>query len=162
DPEAALLDDVAGLLRPGALAGRMERVPPYHPRRAWLADRVAITASRLAAEASMAAFVAGQLTSLRASPLRRWLRPAPAAGPGLPGAPGGGRAAAGRRPVLARPGRPRPARRHGREPGGAGRHRGLCGVAPEGGRGGRPGLVRPVRDGRSADADRAGQRRCRR
>src|SRR5215468_11549653 len=71
DPAVAMLDDVAGLLRPGALAGRMERVPPYHPRRASMADRVALTASRLAAEASMAAFVAGQLTSLRASPLGR-------------------------------------------------------------------------------------------
>jgi hypothetical protein len=83
DPEMAMLDDVAGLLRPGALAVRMERVPPYHPRRASLAVRVAMTASRLAAEASTATFIAGQLTSLRASPLGHWLGPAPAAAPGL-------------------------------------------------------------------------------
>jgi hypothetical protein len=83
DPEMAMLDDVAGLLRTGALAGRMERVPPYHPRRASLAVRVAMTASRLAAEASMATFIAGQLRSLRASPLGHWLGPAPAAAPGL-------------------------------------------------------------------------------
>jgi hypothetical protein len=83
DPGVAMLDDVAGLLRPRALAGRMERVPPYHPRRASLASQVAMTASRLAAEGSMAAFIAGQLTGLRASPLGRWLGPAPAASPGL-------------------------------------------------------------------------------
>ena len=32
-PATAMLDDVAGLLRPGALAARMEQVPAYHPRR---------------------------------------------------------------------------------------------------------------------------------
>jgi hypothetical protein len=82
DHDAAILDDVAGLLRPGALASRMERVPVYHPRRAALAGRVAVTAGRLAADASLAAFVAGQLATLRASPLGRWLGTAPAAQPG--------------------------------------------------------------------------------
>jgi hypothetical protein len=83
DPAVAALDDVVGLLRPGALAARMERVPPYYPRRASLAGRAAVTASRLAADPSMAAFVAGQLTSLRASPLGRWLGACPVTEPGL-------------------------------------------------------------------------------
>jgi hypothetical protein len=82
DPGVAMLDDVAGLLRPGALAARMERVPPYHPRRLPLAGQVVMTADLLAAGGSMAAFMAEQLTGLRASPLGRWLGPAPAAGPG--------------------------------------------------------------------------------
>jgi hypothetical protein len=82
-PAVAMLDEVVDLLRPGALADRMERVPAYHPRRASLAGRVAMTASRLAAEASVATFVAEQLASLRASPLGRWLGTGPAAEPGL-------------------------------------------------------------------------------
>jgi len=82
DPAVAVLDDVVGLLRPGALAARMERVPPYYPRRTSLAGRVALTASRLTADPSMAAFVAEQLTSLRASPLGRWLGVCPATAPG--------------------------------------------------------------------------------
>src|SRR5262245_45528321 len=83
DPGVALLDDVAGLLRPGALAARMERVPPYHPRRLSLAGQVVMTADLLASGGSMAAFTAEQLAGLRASPLGRWLGPAPAAEPGL-------------------------------------------------------------------------------
>jgi hypothetical protein len=82
DPPVAMLDDVAGLLRPGALAARMERVPAYYQHRTSLAGRAAMTASRLAAETSMAAFVAGQLTGLRASPLGRWLGAAPEDEPG--------------------------------------------------------------------------------
>jgi hypothetical protein len=83
DPAVAVLDDIAGMLRPGALTARMERVPPYYPRRTSLAGRVALTASRLAADTSVAAFVAEQLTSLRASPLGRWLGACPATAPGL-------------------------------------------------------------------------------
>src|SRR5262245_27651898 len=83
DPGVAMLDDVAGLLRPGALAARMRRVPPYHPRRLSLAGQVVLTAELLAAEASMGTFIAEQLASLRASPLGRWLGPAPADQPGL-------------------------------------------------------------------------------
>jgi hypothetical protein len=82
DPPVAMLDDVVGLLRPGALAARMERVPAYHPHRTSLAGRAAMTGSRLAAETSMAGFVAGQLTGLRASPLGRWLGAAPGDEPG--------------------------------------------------------------------------------
>ena len=83
DPGVAMLDDVAGLLRPGALAARMERVPPYHPRRLSLAGQVVLTAELLAAEGSTGTFIAEQLASLRASPLGRWLGPAPADEPGL-------------------------------------------------------------------------------
>jgi len=83
DPDMAVLDDVAGLLRPGALAARMDRVPAYHPRRLSLAGQVVLTAELLTSEGSMAAFVAEQLAGLRASPLGRWLGPAPAAEPGL-------------------------------------------------------------------------------
>jgi hypothetical protein len=82
DPAVAVLDDVTGLLRPGALAARMERVPPYYPRRAALAGRAAMTATRLAADTAVVAFVAEQLTSLRASPLGRWLGACPATAPG--------------------------------------------------------------------------------
>src|SRR5215470_11863558 len=83
EPGVAMLDDVAGLLRPGALAARMERVPPYHPRRLSLAGQVVLTADLLAADRPMTRFIAEQLTGLRASPLGRWLGPAPAADPGL-------------------------------------------------------------------------------
>jgi hypothetical protein len=83
DPAMAMLDEVVDLLRPGALVNRMERVPAYHPRRTSLAGRVAMTAGRLAAEASTTTFVSEQLTSLRASPLGRWLGTPPAAEPGL-------------------------------------------------------------------------------
>src|SRR5262249_3078487 len=69
DPGVAMLDDVAGLLRPGALAARMERVPPYHPRRLSLAGQVVLTAELLAAEGATGTFIAEQLSSLRASPL---------------------------------------------------------------------------------------------
>jgi hypothetical protein len=79
----AVLDDVVALLRPGALRARMDRVPGYHPGRAELADRVTASAARLAADQAIAGIVAGQLASLRASPLGRWLRGAqPAADDG--------------------------------------------------------------------------------
>jgi hypothetical protein len=61
----------------------MERVPLYHPRRLSLAGQVVLTADLLAADRPMTRFMAEQLTGLRASPLGRWLGPAPAAEPGL-------------------------------------------------------------------------------
>ena len=82
DAGRQMLDDVAELLRPGALRERMARVPSYYPRRGPLAERAAMTASRLEADRAMALFVAEQLISLRASPLGRWLCPAPGPGPG--------------------------------------------------------------------------------
>ena len=162
DPAVAVLDDVAGLLRPGALAARMDRVPAYHPRRPSLAGQVVLTAELLAAEGSMAAFIAEQLAGLRASPLGRWLGPAPATEPGL--AISVGEVVRTRGVVLFSldSGNPRAGRRHGRGPGRPGRHRGLRQAAPGGDRRRRPGLVRPVRDGRSAGAGRPGRHRCRR
>jgi hypothetical protein len=82
DPAGAVLDDVAGLLHPEVLRERMAQVPSYHPGRGLLAERAAATVSRLEADRAMALFAAEQLVSLRASPLGRWLCPAPGPLPG--------------------------------------------------------------------------------
>ena len=82
DPARAMLDEVAGLLRPGVLRDRMTQVASYNPGRGSLAERVALTVSRLEADRAMGLFVAEQLMSLRASPLGRWLCPAPGPAPG--------------------------------------------------------------------------------
>jgi hypothetical protein len=79
DDGRAVLDDVVALLRPGALRAGMDRVPSYWPGRAVLASRVAATTARLAADPAIAGGVAGQLASLRAAPLGRWLGGAPPA-----------------------------------------------------------------------------------
>src|SRR5256714_8425470 len=60
----------------------MDRLPRSYPRGLSIAGQVVLTADLLAAEGSMAAFIAEQLAGLRASPLGRWLGPAPAAEPG--------------------------------------------------------------------------------
>ncbi|MGI8447581.1 MAG: hypothetical protein ACR2MP_10475 [Streptosporangiaceae bacterium] len=75
DPRVPVLDDVAALLGPAALRARMRQVPPYHPRRGPLGERVRVSARLLEADPATAAFLAGELTGLRASPLGRWLRP---------------------------------------------------------------------------------------
>ena len=85
DPRVPVLDDVAALLSPAALRARMRQVPPYHPRRVPLGERVRVSASLLEADPATASFLAGELTGLRASALGRWLRPAGARGAG-PGA----------------------------------------------------------------------------
>jgi hypothetical protein len=102
-PGVPVLDDVIALLAPAALRARMRQVPPYHPRRGPLGERVRVSASLLEADPGTAAFLGGELTGLRASALGRWLRPGtapagpsgagpagpPGAGPGgAPGAPG--------------------------------------------------------------------------
>ena len=76
DPRMPVLDDVAALLSPAALRARMRQVPPYHPRRGPLGERVRVSASLLEADPATASFLAGELTGLRASALGRWLRPA--------------------------------------------------------------------------------------
>jgi hypothetical protein len=81
DPRVPVLDDVAALLGPAALRARMGQVPPYHPRRGPLGERVRVSASLLEADPATASFLAGELTGLRASVLGRWLRPG-AAQPG--------------------------------------------------------------------------------
>ena len=78
DPRIPVLDDIAHLLSPDALWARLRQVPPDHPRRARLAERVRTTASLLAADPATGAFLASELAGLRASPLGRWLRPAAA------------------------------------------------------------------------------------
>ena len=76
DPRVPVLDDVAALLSPAALRARMRQVPPYHPRRVPLGERVRVSASLLEADPATASFLAGELTGLRASALGCWLRPA--------------------------------------------------------------------------------------
>lgn len=80
DPRIPVLDEVIHLLSPDALWARMRRVPPSHPRRTALAERVRTSASLLTANPAPGAFLASELAGLRASPLGRWLRPAAAAG----------------------------------------------------------------------------------
>jgi len=76
DPRVPVLDEVVALLSPAALRARMSQVPPYHPRRRPLGERVQASAGRLEADPAPAVFLAGQLAGLRASPLGQWLRPA--------------------------------------------------------------------------------------
>jgi hypothetical protein len=83
DPRLPVLNDVAALLSPAALRARVRQVPPYHPRRVPLGERVRVSAGLLEADPATASFLAGELTGLRASALGRWLRPA---GAGLAGA----------------------------------------------------------------------------
>jgi len=80
DPGVPVIDDLVHLLSPAALRARAERVPPYHPRRAPLAERVRVSASLMQADPAAAAVLTEQLTGLRASHLGRWLRPEPPAG----------------------------------------------------------------------------------
>ena len=80
DARVPVLDDVAALLSPDALRARTRQVPPYHPRRAPLGERVRASASLLEADPATASFLAGELTGLRACALGRWLRPAGARG----------------------------------------------------------------------------------
>lgn len=80
DPLIPVLDDVVHLLSPDALWARLRQVPPHHPRRTPLAERVRASASLLTADPATGAFLASELAGLRASPLGRWLRPAAAAG----------------------------------------------------------------------------------
>ena len=86
DPRVPVLDDVAALLGPAALRARMRQVPPYHPRRVPLGERVRVSAGLLEADPATASFLAGELTGLRASALGRWLRPAGARGADARGA----------------------------------------------------------------------------
>ncbi len=81
DPRVPMLDEVAALLSPDALRARMSQVPPYHPRRGPLGERVRVSASLLEADPAAASFLAGQLAGLRASVLGRWLRPASESSP---------------------------------------------------------------------------------
>jgi hypothetical protein len=79
DPRTPMLDEVVHLLSPAALRARMEHVPGYHPRRLALGERVKVSATLLEADPRTSATLAEQLNELRASPLGRWLAPAPGA-----------------------------------------------------------------------------------
>jgi hypothetical protein len=96
DPRVPVLDDVAALLSPAALRARMRQVPPYHPRRVPLGERVRVSASLLETDPGSASFLAGELTGLRASALGRWLRPARARAASAGGAGAGARGAGAR------------------------------------------------------------------
>jgi hypothetical protein len=87
DQRLPVLDDVAALLSPAALRARMRQVPPYHPRRGPLGERIRVSASLLEADPATASFLAGELTGLRASALGRWLRPAGPRGAGAGSGP---------------------------------------------------------------------------
>ena len=75
DPRVPVLDDVAALLVPPALRARVSEVPPYDPRRGALGERVRVSAGLLEADPAAAAFLAGELSGLRACTLGRWLSP---------------------------------------------------------------------------------------
>ncbi len=149
DPRVPVLDDVAALLSPAALRARMRQVPPYHPRRGPLGERVRVSASLLEADPATASFLAGELTGLRASALGRWLRPAGCPSMPVPGRPVGRADQPERRDPRARGGvlpagpvAARPVRADDRESGGP-RHRGGVRRIAAPGRGRRrAGLVR--------------------
>ena len=147
DPRVPVLDDVAALLGPAALRARMRQVPPYHPRRGPLGERVRVSASLLEADPATASFLAGELTGLRASVLGRWLRPGaaqsgaprpercwPARGC-CPDQPQRGGPRARGRVLPARPGAARPFRADDREPRGPRPHRGVRRITAPGGDG---------------------------
>jgi hypothetical protein len=84
DPRLPVLDDVAGLLTPAALLARLGRVPAYHPRRAALADRVAVSVRQAEADPAALSTAAATLPELRASALGQWLAPEPVSRPAAP------------------------------------------------------------------------------
>jgi hypothetical protein len=77
DRRVPVLDDLVGLLSPGALRKRAVLIPAYHPRRDALADRVGVSAELLADDPATVAAPLAQLPRLRSSALGQWLRPAP-------------------------------------------------------------------------------------
>jgi hypothetical protein len=83
DPRTPVIDEVLHLLNPAALRARADHVPPYHPHRRAIADRIKVSASLMESDsqtgAVLAGTLAGQLTELRAAAVGRWLRPAPGA-----------------------------------------------------------------------------------
>ncbi len=74
-----VLDELAGLLEPGALAVRAARIPAWHPDRDALVRRAGQVSDSFAADPAAISAVAGQLLRLRRSALGHWLRRA--AGP---------------------------------------------------------------------------------
>jgi hypothetical protein len=79
DADAAVLDELAGLLSPGALTARAARVPAWHPARESLADRAGQAQQWLAREPGPAGLVVSQLAALRGTEFGRRLAPGPGA-----------------------------------------------------------------------------------
>lgn len=85
----AVLDDLAGLLRPDALRSRLGHVPGYLPALDGLAGRVTDLSGQLEADPAAVTPVASQLAGLRSAALGHWLRPARTRGPAGPAGPAG-------------------------------------------------------------------------
>jgi len=79
EADAAVLDELAGLLTPGALAARAARVPAWHPARESLAGRAGQAQQWLTREPGPAALLVSQLTALRGTELGGRLAPGPGA-----------------------------------------------------------------------------------
>lgn len=79
EADTAVLDELGGLLAPGALAARAARVPAWHPARESLARRAGQAQQWLARDPGPAALVVSQLTALRGTELGRRLAPGPGA-----------------------------------------------------------------------------------
>ena len=82
DPRTPILDEMAHLLNPAALRARAERVPPFHPHRKALIERVKVSASLFESDPQTAATLSAQLAELRSSAMGRWMAPAPGERPG--------------------------------------------------------------------------------
>jgi hypothetical protein len=80
DPRTPVLAELLHLLNPAALRARCERVPPSHPHRQALIERVKVSTSLLQSDPQTTTALATQLAELRAAPIGRWLAPAPAEG----------------------------------------------------------------------------------
>ncbi|HEY7431695.1 MAG TPA: hypothetical protein VH641_13320 [Streptosporangiaceae bacterium] len=77
EPDVAALDELAGLLTPGALRARAARVPAWHPGRESLAGRAELAEQWLARDPATAGLIVSQLTALRESGPGRLLSPGP-------------------------------------------------------------------------------------
>jgi hypothetical protein len=86
DPRTPVLSDLLHLLNPAALRARAAHVPPYHPGRGALIDRVAVSTGLLQADPQPTAALTAQLNRLRIATLGRWLAPDPARAASQPAA----------------------------------------------------------------------------
>jgi len=77
EADVAVLDELAGLLTPGALRARAARVPAWHPGRGPLTSRAALAGQWLERDPATAGLVVSQLAALRESEPGRWLSPGP-------------------------------------------------------------------------------------
>jgi len=75
DPQAAVLDLLADLLRPGELRACAQQLPAYHPDRDIITKRIQSCDQWPSADPATAKLLASELTSVRAGALGRWLGP---------------------------------------------------------------------------------------